>query len=122
MALNIEFEGYINEVKTFSWGTVAKMSHSQRAKNDATGEWETVGKDYLDVTLPEGVQAPEENSVARVVGTFKTSTYEKRDGTTGIAIKVRAQSIEAVDRRRDPVDVVRDVLAPVGATEVEAVW
>ena len=119
MALNIEFEGYINEVKQFSWGTVAKMSHSQRAKNDATGEWETVGKDYLDVTLPEGVAAPAENSVARLTGTFKTSTYEKRDGSTGVAIKVRAHSIEPVERRRDPVDVVANVLAPLGATEVD---
>lgn len=122
MALNIEFEGYVNEVKQFSWGTVAKMSHSQRAKNDATGEWETVGKDYLDVTLPEGADAPEENSIARVAGTFKTSTFEKRDGSTGIAIKVRAHTIETVDRRRDPVDVARDILAPMGASEVEAVW
>lgn len=117
MALNIEFEGYVNEIKVFGWGTVAKMSHSQRAKNDTTGEWETVGKDYLDVTLPEGAVAPEENSIAKVTGTFKTSTYEKRDGTTGIAIKVRAQMIESVDRR-GPVEVVAEILAPVA----EAVW
>ncbi len=118
MALNIEFEGYVNEVKQFSWGTVVKMSHSQRAKNDATGEWETVGKDYLDVTLPEGVQAPAENSIAKVTGTFKVGTYEKRDGSTGIAIKVRAQSVDAVDRR-GAVDVARDILAPAGAVEVD---
>jgi hypothetical protein len=112
MALEIKFEGYVNEIKQFSWGTVVKMSHSQRAKNEATGEWETVGKDYLDVTLPEGAVAPEEDSIARVTGTFKTSTYEKRDGSTGIAIKVRAQSIEPVIR--DAVAAVRQVMAPAG--------
>ena len=122
MALNIEFEGYVNEVKQFSWGTVVKMAHSQRAKNDETGEWETVGKDYLDVTLPDGVAAPDENTIARVKGTFKVATFEKRDGSTGIDIKVRASEIEAVDRRRDPVDVVANVLAPLGAVEMEPVW
>ena len=119
MALNIEFEGYVNEVKQFSWGTVAKMSHSQRAKNEATGEWETVGYDYLDVTLPEGADAPGENSIARVAGTFKIVTFEKRDGSTGVALNVRAQSIETVERNRNPVDAVAKILAPMGATEVD---
>lgn len=98
MALNIEFEGFVNEVKSFDWGTVAKVSHSQRAKNDATGEWETVGKDYIDVTLPEGTSV-KENDLVKVKGSFKVSTYEKRDGTHGVAIKVRAQEIAPVERR-----------------------
>lgn len=98
MALNIQFEGYVNEVKQFSWGAVAKVSHSQRAKNEATGQWETVGKDYFDVTLPDG-QAVDEGSLVKVVGTLKVGTYEKKDGGTGIALKVRAQEISAVERR-----------------------
>lgn len=98
MALNIEFEGYVNEVKDFAWGTIAKVAHSQRAKNDVTGEWETVGKDYLDVVLPDGAIV-DENSIIRVKGTFKVSTYDKKDGTTGIAIKVRAQEVSPVERR-----------------------
>ena len=110
MALNIEFEGYVDSVKVFGWGTVAKVTHAQRAKNDATGEWETVGKDYLDVTLPQGVEVTE-NTKVRVKGTFKTSTYEKRDGSTGIALKVRASSVEPVD----PVSVVRNIAAPIPA-------
>lgn len=113
MAVNVVFEGFVNEVKPFSWGTVAKVSHSQRAKNDATGQWETVGKDYFDVTLPEGVTIPE-GDLVRVEGTLKVSTYDKKDGTIGIALKVRAQSIRKVERgQRDAVAAAKEVLAPV---------
>lgn len=113
MAVNVVFEGFVNEVKPFSWGTVAKVSHSQRAKNDATGQWETVGKDYFDVTLPEGVTIPE-GDLVRVEGTLKVSTYDKKDGTIGIALKVRAQSVRKVERgQRDAVAAAKEVLAPV---------
>lgn len=97
MAVNVEFEGYVNELKSFAWGTVAKVSHNQRAKNDATGQWETVGKDYFDVTLPEGVTV-DENAIVRVSGTLKVGTYEKKDGTTGVSLKVRAQDVQPVVR------------------------
>lgn len=119
MAVNVIFEGFVNEVKTFGWGTVAKVSHSQRAKNDQTGQWETVGKDYFDVTLPEGVTVTEDQ-IVRVEGTLKVGTYDKKDGTTGISLKVRAQDVSEVQRRRDPVDVVKDTLGAFGATE--ATW
>lgn len=113
MAVNVVFEGFVNEVKPFSWGTVAKVSHSQRAKNDATGQWETVGKDYFDVTLPEGVTIPE-GELVRVEGTLKVGTYDKKDGTTGVALKVRAQSVRKVERgNRDAVAAAKEVLAPV---------
>lgn len=97
MAINVEFEGFVNEVKVLSWGTVAKMAHSQRAKNDATGQWETVGKDYFDVTLPDGVQVAE-GALVKVTGSLKVGTFEKRDGTTGVSLKVRAQDVSPVDR------------------------
>lgn len=111
MALNIEFEGFVNEVKQFDWGTVLKVAHTQRAKDDATGVWSTVGKDYLDVTLPAGASASE-GDLVKVTGTFKVTTFEKRDGTTGVALKVRAQDIVPVDRsfKSDPVGVVKSVL------------
>lgn len=116
MALNIEFEGYVNEVKDFSWGTVAKVSHSQRAKNDA-GQWETVGKDYLDVTLPQGVVVSE-GTVIKVKGTFKVGTYAKKDGTTGVALKVRAQEVAPVERGHR--EASASFSAPSGWTEVPA--
>lgn len=115
MALNIVFEGFVNEVKSFDWGTVAKVSHSQRAKKE-DGSWETVGKDYLDVTLPAGVVVSE-NSLIKVEGTFKVSTFEKKDGTTGVALKVRAQSVEPVQRSYERGNV--DNLTALGATPVD---
>lgn len=98
MALNIEFEGFVSEVKALSWGTVAVVTHNQRAKNEQSGEWETVSKDYIDVTIPDGVTV-NENELVKVKGTFKVSTYPKKDGSTGIAIKVRGQEITPVERR-----------------------
>jgi single-stranded DNA-binding protein len=98
MAVQVTFEGYVNEVKAFQWGNIAKVSHSQRAKNDATGQWETVGKDYFDVTIPEGVSVAE-NSLVSVTGNLKVGTYAKQDGSTGISLKVRASSISAVERK-----------------------
>jgi hypothetical protein len=99
MALNIEFQGFVNEIKTFDWGTVAKMTHSRRQQNKETKEWETVGKDYLDVVLPQDVTVTE-NQLLEVAGTFKVETYEKRDGSTGIALKVRAALVQEVVRGR----------------------
>lgn len=118
MAINVVFEGYVNEVKTFGWGDVARVSHAQRAKNDATGQWETVGKDYFDVTLPAGA-AVSEGSVIQVTGTLKVGTYDKKDGTVGISLKVRAQEVVPVDRRGGS-DAVKDNMKSFGATE--AVW
>ncbi|CAB4152920.1 hypothetical protein UFOVP609_34 [uncultured Caudovirales phage] len=98
MALNIEFEGYVNEIKQFDWGTVVQMSHAQRAKNQTTGEWETVGKDYIDVTVPTGMSVPAQNSVAVIIGSLKVGTYAKKDGSTGVSLKVRAKDIRPGSR------------------------
>lgn len=100
MAINVEFTGYVNEIKTFEWGQVVKMTHQQRAKNAANGEWETIGRDYIDVTLDEGVDAPAENTVAKVTGTMKVNLYEKTDGGKGLGIKVRASSLEVVPSKK----------------------
>lgn len=112
MAIKVEFEGWVNEAKVFDWGTVLKVTHDQRAKNDA-GEWETVSKDYIDVTItPEQASAIASAKVVRVAGTLKVGTYEKRDGSTGIALKVRAQEVAPVERgfKADPVSVVKNIL------------
>lgn len=100
MAIAVEFEGYVNEIKTFDWGKVAKVTHQQRAKNNATGEWETVGKDYIDVTIPEGLPVPDQNTIVRVAGNLKVNLYDKTDGSKGLSMKVRAQDIRTVTRRR----------------------
>ena len=35
MAIEVKFTAYVNEVKAFSWGQVAKVAHAQVKKNDA---------------------------------------------------------------------------------------
>ena len=92
--IEVKFKGYVNEVKTYDWGTVYNVSHNQVRKNHQ-GEWETVGRDYLSVTGPAGFA---ENDQVEVVGSLKTKTYEKRDGSKGIALQVRATSMSEVKR------------------------
>lgn len=111
MAINVEFDGWLNEVKTFDWGFVAKITHDQRAKNQA-GEWETVGKDYIDVTLTsEQFAVVNGASKVHVVGTLKVDAYMNKNGAAKPSMKVRALEIRPVDRKTaDPIGVVRDVL------------
>jgi hypothetical protein len=102
MSIQITFEGRVGDAKEFSWGTVLKVSHAQRAKNKDSGEWETVGYDNFDVVLPDGVSHTDfpEKSIVMITGTLrKVETYAKRDGGTGVSMKVRAIAIEPVDRR-----------------------
>lgn len=122
MALKIEFEGFVNEVKTFGWGTALRMSHSQRAKNKDTGLWETVGKDKLDVILPEGFNPDliKEGMILNVLGSFKVETFEKRDGTLDYAFKVRATDVEQVERQGNrPANDAGATLTSMGAAPVD---
>jgi hypothetical protein len=118
MALTLEFEGFVNEIKQFDWGTVLKMSHSQRAKSEMTGQWETVGKDYLDVTV-EDASNINEGDLLRVTGSLKVGTYDKRDGSTGVSLKVRATSVTPAERRQPAGDPVSNLVRGLGATPVE---
>ena len=93
MALNIEFEGYVQEIKDFDWGRVVTVTHNQRLKSQTTGEWETVGKDYIEVTVEKGMNVPAKDAPVKVSGSLKVSTYLKKDGSTGVALKVRAKDI-----------------------------
>lgn len=120
MAVKVEFEGWVNEVKVFDWGTVLKVSHDQRAKNDA-GEWETIGKDYFDVTVTaEQASAIAAAKVIKVAGTLKVGTYVKKDGTNGVALKVRAQEVSPVERgfKGDPVATVTQILKPTAVEDI----
>lgn len=102
MAITVEFEGWLNDVKQFDWGHVLKVSHDQRAKNEATGEWETVGKDYIDVTVtPEQFAAVNGARKVRVIGSLKVSTFNKSDGSTGVALKVRAKDVTRIEKGAD---------------------
>jgi hypothetical protein len=102
MALLMSFTGFVEEVKTFDWGSVATVSHSHRQKNDA-GEWETVGRDYIDVSIdPAGefawmLEAKKGLRVA-ISGNVKVSTYNKKDGTAGIRFKLWPKEIETFEQ------------------------
>lgn len=89
MSIQIEFSGYINEVKKFEWGTVYDISHAQRLQNDS-GEWETAGYDYFSVIGDPGF---DKDQRVTVTGRLKTKRYEKKDGGTGVKLEVRADSI-----------------------------
>jgi hypothetical protein len=109
MALQIEFEGFVQDVRNFDWGTVVVVAHNQRAKS-ASGQWETVGKDYIDVTF-DGV-TPEKDTLVKVKGTLKVSTYAKKDGSTGVALKVRASELYPFNRG-DAIAATKDILEPL---------
>lgn len=113
MAVKVEFEAWLNEIKTFDWGYVAKVAHDQRAKN-AAGEWETVGKDYIDVTITSDQLAGIDGALkVRVEGTLKADAYISKDGIARANLKVRATDIRPVDRNQDPVATVKNILGPV---------
>jgi hypothetical protein len=95
MAVNIEFTGFVNGVRTFDWGVVYDVAHAQMMKDDQ-GDWKVAGKDYFSVTGPNGFV---EGDMVKVVGTLKTKSYEKKDGTKGIALNVRAKDMEKAERR-----------------------
>lgn len=100
MAINratIKVIGYLNDIKSFNWGTVLSVSVANSVKNKETGEWETASRDYYDVVLGDGVSADAltKDSVIEVEGSFKVGkTYAKRDGSTGIELKIRATSVK----------------------------
>lgn len=114
MAIQIEFQGFVNEVKNFDWGTVYNISHNQVRKTPQ-GTWETVGRDYFSVVAPEGCQPLAENMRVSVKGRMKTKTFEKRDGSKGMSLEVRADDITVVSAGTAREDKVNEAA-------VNAVW
>jgi hypothetical protein len=86
--------GWLNDVKNFAWGNIGKIAVDQRRKNDVTGQWETVDKIIYDIVFEGAFPDAKQISVTgRING---INTFEKRDGTTGVSIKVRADSVEEI--------------------------
>jgi hypothetical protein len=91
--------GWLNDAKVFDWGSAAKVSVDQRKQNSA-GVWETVDKIVYDVTFEGAIPDAKQVTVTgRISG---LNLYEKRDGTSGASIKVRAESIVAADESEAP--------------------
>ena len=109
----IELTGWLNDTKDFDWGRALKVSVDVRKQNHQ-GEWETVDKTTYDVTTDN--RAPLEG-VKQVVVSGRitgTNTFQKRDGTPGFSIKVRADSVAPAENQ-----VVSD---KVDHAAVNAVW
>ena len=104
----IELTGWLNDTREFDWGTALKVAVDVRRKNHQ-GEWETVDKTIYDVTTDgkaplEGVK--QVKIVGRITG---TNSFEKRDGSTGVSVKVRAESVAPADGK-------------VGEAAINSVW
>ena len=95
MAVDVKFEGYVNGVREFEWGVVYDVAHNQMLKDDQ-GDWKVDGKDYFSVTGPAGFA---EGDKVAVVGRLKTKLFEKKDGSKGVSLNVRASEMSKVERR-----------------------
>jgi hypothetical protein len=109
----IELTGWLNNVADFDWGRALKISVDVRKQNHQ-GEWETVDKTTYDVTTDNRASLEGVKQVVvsgRITG---TNTFQKRDGTPGFSIKVRADSVAPAENQ-----VVSD---KVDHAAVNAVW
>jgi len=103
MTIKVEFNGVVKSVREFSWGNVHNVAHSQRKKDEA-GNWVTAGYDYIDVICPEQYA---EGDLINVVGKLTTKRFEKRDGSQGMGLQVRAETtvktatLENTDKRNE---------------------
>jgi hypothetical protein len=119
--IKVEFKGYVNEVRTFDWGTVYNVSHNQVRKNHQ-GEWETVGRDYLSVIGPAGFAKDDQ---VEIVGKLKTKLYDKRDGSgKGISLEVRADEMRKVERNGNVNPVMQQTVNKMTASvpDMQQVW
>lgn len=109
----IELTGWLNNVADFDWGRALKVSVDVRKQNHQ-GEWETVDKTTYDVTTDN--RAPLEGVKQVVVSGRITGTnvFQKRDGTSGFTIKVRAESVAPAANQA--------VVNKVDHAAVNAVW
>ena len=117
MAVKIEFMGYVNNVREYDWGVVYDMSHNQTQKKD--GQWQTIGRDYFSVVGPDGGPRFAENDMVSVKGTLKTKTFDKKDGSKGVALNVRAESMEMNAKTRPNQSVVEDVFKDIQELPVD---
>jgi hypothetical protein len=85
--------GWLNDVKDFEWGRALKVSVDVRKRTDA-GTWETVDKTIYDVTTDNRAPLDGVKQVVVSVRITGTNVFQKRDGSSGFSIKVRAENVE----------------------------
>lgn len=120
MAVDVKFEGYVNGVRQFDWGVVYDVAHNQMMKDDQ-GDWKIDGKDYFSVTGPAGFA---EGDKVAVVGRLKTKLFDKKDGSKGVSLNVRATEMSKVERRpgnaQDTQQALEGVFGAVKSIDDEA--
>jgi single-stranded DNA-binding protein len=87
--------GWLNDVKVFDWGTSLKVAVDVREKNEQD-EWVTVDKTIYEVGINTPISVEGAKQVIVTGRIQRTKTFEKRDGTTGCSIRVKAESVEAI--------------------------
>ena len=100
MAIKIEFVGYVNKVREYQWGIAYDVAHNQMVKKG--DQWEAVGRDYFSVVGPQGAPRFNENDLVEIKGTLKTKYFDKQDGTKGVALNVRAESMTVKSSKGGP--------------------
>jgi single-stranded DNA-binding protein len=105
MAIKIEFEGYVQEVRKLDWGVVYNVSHRQ-SKQNAQGQWEVVGYDNFEVTSEGNF---EKGDRVRVMGNFKSRPFQRQDGSKGLALHIWAKEMTKVAK-------------PASMPEMQTIW
>ena len=105
MAVKIEFEGYVNEVRKLDWGVVYNVSHRQNKKN-AKGEWEVIGYDNFQVTSEGNF---EKGDRVKVVGSLRSRPFDRKDGTKGLSLDVWANEMTKTSK-------------PATVGEMQGIW
>lgn len=91
--------GWLNDPKTFDWGSAAKVAVDVRKKNEVGG-YDTIDKVVYDVISDNPFPDAQQVTVTgRITG---LNVYAKRDGTTGVSVKVRADSVIAAEENDAP--------------------
>jgi single-stranded DNA-binding protein len=137
--IKVWFEGYVNEVRAFDWGTVYRVSHNQVIKNHQ-GEWEVTGRDYFSVSVGNDSQTIRttfaKDDRVQIAGRLKTKLYDKKDGSgKGVSLEVRAEEMSKIERgaysTNPPAAVESETLArannygydkPATVPEMQNIW
>jgi len=108
MALSLTFTGFVEEAKTFDWGSVVTVTHANRKQNEQ-GKWETISRDYIDVSVDPSSEfgwllTAERGTRVTITGNAKLSTYDRKDGTSAVKIKLYPKAVESavIDRLDAP--------------------
>jgi single-stranded DNA-binding protein len=77
---------------------------------DDQGDWKVAGKDYFSVTGPAGIN---EGDRVFVRGRMKTKLFDKKDGSKGVSLNVRAEEMKVVKPGSAPQQSADSALADV---------